>query len=140
MIQEDVVGETERPSLEQFARYLPRVHQLGLGTDELRSIPVRAEPPFAEEFLFLGELPPGAPPIEPGRFAFVGTRQIYVYHSDVPPRLWQVLSAGIRVPRASGSGGTGMFGNEDESVVDEEAPAQSWRVLNAGEWYHQPEL
>ena len=134
------MGDLERPSLAEFARYLPRVRQLGLGEDELRAVLVHAEPPPSDTFLSLGELPPGAPPLESGTLSFVGTRQIYVYHSDVPPRLWQRLATGLHVPRPSGTGGTGMFGNADEYMVDEDDPSHSWRVVNAGEPYHPPEL
>lgn len=134
------MGELERPSLAEFARYLPRLGQLGLTESELRSIPVHAEPPPHDEFLSLGELPPGAPPLESSQFPFVGTRQIYVYHPEVSSPLWQRLAISLQVPRPSGSGGTGMFGNDDEQAVDEENPAQSWRTLNAGEWYHPPEI
>ncbi|MGH2460392.1 MAG: hypothetical protein ACRDIY_16180 [Chloroflexota bacterium] len=138
--QEDAVGELEQPSLAEFARYLPRVGLICLSDQELRSIPVHAEPPPQDEFLSLGELPPGAPPLAPSQFRFVGTRQLYVYHAQVPPHLWHRLATGLQVPRPSGSGGTGMFGNADEQAVDEEDPAQSWRVLNAGEAYRPPEL
>ena len=130
----------ERPSLAEFVRYLPQVRQLGLEEEQLRAIPVHAEPPAHEDFLSLGELPPGAPPIESGRFSFVGTRQIYAYHSDVPPLLWQKLVTSLQAHRPSGTGGTGMFGNPEERVVDEDDPAHSWHVLNAGEPHRPPEL
>lgn len=127
-------------SLAEFVRYLPQLEQLDLTEEQLRSIPVRAEPAEDQDFLSLGELPPGAPPLEPGRFGFVGTRQIYAYRSDVPPKLWQRLVTSLGHHRASGTGRKGMFGNSEEQVVDQENPAQSWRRLNAGETYHPPEL
>lgn len=134
------MGDAARPALAEFVRYLPQVRELNLTDDDLKAIPVHAEPPSDQEFLSLGELPPGAPSIEEGPFPFVGTRQIYAYCSDVPHHLWQRLVTGVGPHRASGSGGTGMFGNEEEQVVDHDNPAQSWRVLNAGEPYRPPEL
>lgn len=127
--------EAARATLAEYARYLPGVRDLKLTDRELRSIPVRDRPPSNQVFLSLGELPPGAPPIDAAGFRFVGTRQIYAYQSDVPPRLWQRLVVGMGPRRPSGSGGTGMFGNVEEMVIDGENPAQSWRVLDAGEPY-----
>jgi len=134
------VGDATRPSLAEFVRYLPQVQGLDLTEPELRSVPVHAQPATNENFLSLGELPPGAPPMEPGLFPFVGTRQIYAFHSDVPPHLWQRLATGLAPHRPSGTGGTGMFGNSEEQVVDSDDVAQSWRLLNAGEPYFPPEL
>ena len=134
------MGDAARASLADYVRYLPRVRALGLGEDELRSIPVHDRPPSDDVFLSLGELPPGAPPLEPARFRFVGTRQIYVYRSDLPASLWQRLVVGLAPRRSSGAGGTGMFGNAEEQVVDEENPVQSWRVLDAGEPYRPWEM
>ncbi len=127
--------EPARATLAEYVRYLPRVRDLKLTDRELRSIPVHDRPPSNQIFVSLGELPPGAPPLEANGFRFVGTRQIYAYQSDVPPLLWQRLLLGLGPRRPSGSGGTGMFGNVDESVVDDENPVQSWRVLDAGEPY-----
>ena len=134
------MDEAVRPSLAEFVRYLPQVRDLNLTEAELRSIPVHPVPPSDDEFLSLGELPPSAPPLDPSRFPIIGTRQIYVYRSDVPPDLWNRLTLGIGPHRASGARGTSMFGNPEEKVVDEENPAQSWRVLDTGESYHPPAL
>ena len=123
----------DRPSLAQFARYLPHVQALGFQERELAAIPVHPEPSDDDEFVTLGELPPGALPLDSGRFPFVGTRQIYAFHRDVPEPLWRRLVAGLAPARPSGSGGTGMFGTPDEQVVDEENPESSWRTLDAGQ-------
>ncbi len=134
------MGDAAPASLADYVRYLPRVRALALTEDELRAIPVHDRPPSDDVFLSIGTLPPGAPPLEPGRFRFVGTRQIYVYRSDVAAPLWQRLVAGLGPRSASGAGGTGMFGNAEERVVDEENPVQSWRVLDAGETYRPWEM
>lgn len=134
------MGETARPALAEFVHYLPRVQELNLTQDQVQAIPVHAEPASDQVFIGLGELPPGAPRIEEGPYPFVGTRQIYVYESDTPRHLWQRLVVALGPHRASGSGGTGMFGNADERAVDEDDPAHSWRVLNAGEPFRPPEL
>jgi hypothetical protein len=120
------------PTLAEYVRYLPRVQALGLTADELRAIPVHPEPTSNEEIVSLGELPPGAPSVGLERFPFVGTRPLYAFHSEVPPSLWQRLVDGLGPHHASGTGGTGMFGNEAEKVVDEENPERSWHTLDAG--------
>lgn len=129
------MGDQERPILANFVRYCPRLQELDLKEDELRSIPVHAEPPSDTEFLSLGELPPGAPPLDEGRFRFVGSRQIYVYRSEIPPPLWHKLVARLGRAAPSGTGAPRLFGNPEEKVVDSEDPVQSWRVLDAGEPY-----
>lgn len=134
------MADREGPTLAQFVRFLPRVQRLGLSEAELRAIPVHGEPPSRDAFLSLGELPPGAPRIEVGPLAFVGTRQIYVYCSEVAGPTWRRLASGLAPHRASGTGGTGMFGNPEEKAVDEENPASSWRILDAGETSYPLEL
>jgi hypothetical protein len=126
------VANGTRPTLADFVGYLPRVEALHLTADELRAIPVHPEPSSDDEIIALGELPPGAPPVGPTRFPFVGTRPLYAFHSEVPPALWQRLVAGLTPHRPSGTGGTGMFGTPEEKAVDEENPAQSWHTLDAG--------
>jgi hypothetical protein len=126
-----VANET-RPTLAEYVGYLPRVQALGLTPDELRAIPVHPEPTSNEEIVSLGELPPGAPPVGPERFPFVGTRPLYAYHSEVPPARWRRLVDGLSPRQPSGTGGTGMFGNEAEKVVDEENPKRSWHSVDAG--------
>ena len=120
------------PTLAEYVRYLPRVQALGLAADELRAIPVHPEPASNDEIITLGELPPGAPPVGPERFPFVGTRPLYAFHSEVPPALWQRLVDGLSPHRPSGTGGTGMFGNDEEIAVDEDNPKRSWHTLDAG--------
>jgi len=134
------VTEEARPSLAQFIHCLRPELKVAVSETESRDIPVHAEPASDGQFLSLGELPPGAPPIDPGRFPFVGTRQIFVYRSDTPPHLYQRLAVGLRSPRPSGTGGTGMFGNPEEHAVDADAPSHSWRQINAGEPYGPSEL
>lgn len=127
------MGNTDHVALSEFVQYLPQVAEIGLNRDELKAIPVHAEPPSNEDFLSLGELPPGAPPIGPSVFPFIGTRQIYVCRGDVPPHLWNHLAAKIGPHRRSGTGKSPMFGNPEERVVDEENPRHSWRRLDAGQ-------
>jgi hypothetical protein len=127
------VKQVRRPTLAQFARYVPRVQALGLGDDELAAVPVHAEPSPDDEFVSLGELPPGAPLVEPDPFPFIGTRQLYAYHRDVPENIWWRLAEGLAPKRPSGTGGTGMFGNADEQVVDQDNPKASWHTLDAGQ-------
>jgi hypothetical protein len=126
------VGNSIWPPLSDFVQYLPQIRRMNLGPDELRSIPVHFEPPDAEEFLSLGELPAGVPPSGPDAFGFVGTRQAYAYRSDLPDDLWGRLEVGLMPRRASGTGGTGMFGTPDETVVDDDDVRKSWRNLDAG--------
>jgi hypothetical protein len=114
-------------------RYLPQIQALDLTPEQIAQIRVRPEPPSDEEFISLGELPLGAPPVGERSFPFTGTRQLYVARSDAPDELWERLATGLLPHRPSGSGGTPLFGNPDERVVDEENPALSWRRLNAGE-------
>lgn len=115
------MGNTNHVALSEFVQYLPPVAEIGLNRDELKAIPVHAEPPSNEDFLSLGELPPGAPPIGLSVFPFIGTRQIYVCRGDVPPH------------QRSGTGKSPMFGNPEERIVDEENPRHSWRRLDAGQ-------
>jgi hypothetical protein len=116
----------------EFARFLPWIGKLGLSESDLVAIPVHAEPSSDDEFVTLGELPPGAPPLDEGRFPFVGSRQLYAFHAEVPEPLWRRLVSGLAPGRASGTGGTGMFGTDEERVVDEENPQLAWERLDAG--------
>ncbi len=126
------MGEETPPTLAEFVGYLPQIQALDLSGAELRAIRVHPEPASDDEFISLGELPPGAPPVGPMRFPPVGTRQLYVYHSEAPESLWQRFVVGLTPHRPSGTGGTGMFGTPEERVVDEENPRQGWRRLDAG--------
>jgi hypothetical protein len=130
---EEPVGDQSPTTLARFVDYLPQIQALHLDPTELAAIRVHPAPPSAEEFLSLGELPPGAPPVGPERFPPVGTRLLYAFRSEVPAPLWNRLTTGLAPHRPSGSGGTGMFGNEAEKVVDGENAQLSWRRLNAGE-------
>lgn len=127
------MGTANRPSLATYARWLPQVRALGLPEDDLQAIPVHPDPPTEEVFLSLGEIPPGAPPADPREPSLVGTRQLYAYRSEVPDALWERLSHGLMSGLPSGTGGTGMFGNPSEKVVDEEEPKLSWRQLEEGQ-------
>jgi hypothetical protein len=130
------VGQPEQATLAEFAKYLPRVREApGLAPDDLGAIPVHAEPPSADEFVTLGELPPGAPRLPEDRFPPFGSRQLYAYHADIPPALWRRLVAALAPHQPSGTGGTGMFGTAEERVVDEENPQQAWERFDAG---HEP--
>jgi hypothetical protein len=126
------VENASRPTLADFVNYLPRVKELHLSQDELAAVPVHLKPPDSDEFLELGELPPGAPRVGNGFAPTVGARQLYAYHSEVPPHIWQHLVVGLAPAQPSGTGGTGMFGIPEERVVDEEHPEQGWRELDAG--------
>ncbi|MBX6772186.1 MAG: hypothetical protein IRY83_10710 [Chloroflexi bacterium] len=123
-----------RQSLADLAPYLERIRHLGLTESELRLIPARSVPPSGQGFVGLGYLPPGAPPLD--SVPFIGTHPIYVWRSDVPDPLWHRLVAALTPRRASGRGGTGMFGHPGERVVDSDDPRHSWRILDAGEEYH----
>jgi hypothetical protein len=122
-----------RPTLAEFIGYLPRVKALNLSADELRAVPVHPEPSTNDDFVTLGELPPGAPPVGPTLFPFVGTRPLYAYRPEVPADLWQRLIVGLSPHQASGTGGTGMFGTPEEKVVDEEDVEASWQEIDAGQ-------
>lgn len=126
------MGQASSPPLFDFVQYLPQIQRINLSPDELCSIPVHFEPADDGEFLSLGELPPGTSPQGPDRFPSVGTRQAYAYRSDVPDDLWGRLEVGLLPHRASGTGGTGMFGTADEHVVDDDDVRKSWRQLDAG--------
>lgn len=126
------MGNTRWPPLADYVRWLPQVRALGLTEEQLRAVPVHPEPPSGEEFVSLGEIPLGAPPVGQQYFPPTGTRQLYALRSEVPDEIWERLTIGLLSGRPSGSGGTGMFGNEDERVVDEENPRESWRGLDAG--------
>lgn len=121
-----------RPLLSDFVQDLPQIQRMGLGPDELGAIPVHFEPSDGEEFLSLGELPPSADRSEPGQFGFVGTRQAYVFRSDLPEALWGRLENGLMPRRPSGAARESMFGTPDEHVRDDDDPRQSWRQLDAG--------
>jgi hypothetical protein len=127
------VGNATWRPLAEYVKYLPRVQELGLRPEELRAIPVHPEPADDEEFLSLGEIPPGAPAVGPRDVPAIGTRQLYAYRSEVSPALWERLGAGLKPRQPSGTGAPGMFGNPAEEVVDEENPQLSWRNLDAGE-------
>ena len=126
------MGNHTWPPLANYTRWLPQVRALGLSEAELQAVPVRPEPPSGEEFVSLGEIPPGAPPLGQQCIPPTGTRQLYAVRSEVPEQVWERLTVGLMPGRPSGSGGTGMFGNEEERVVDEENPRESWRRLDAG--------
>ncbi len=126
------MGKTTEVTLADYVDYLPRVKALRLSREELQKIPVHPEPSSDDEFVTLGELPPGAPAVGQTRFPFVGTRPLYAYRREVPAALWRRLVAELTPHRPSGTGGTGMFGTPDEKVVDEENPALSWHTLDAG--------
>lgn|GEM_PF-5324062 len=126
------MSNTVWPPLAEYVRWLPQVRALGLGDADLRAIPVHPEPPDHEDFISLGEIPSGAPPVGPETVPAVGTRHLYAVRPEVPEALWERIALGLRSNRPSGTGGTGMFGNDDEQVVDEENPKESWRRLDEG--------
>jgi hypothetical protein len=126
------VGTTDRSTLAEFARFLPRIGELGLSQSDLAAIPVHAEPSSDDAFVTLGELPPGAPSLLEDRFPVVGTRQLYAFQAEVPKTLWQRLVRGLAPNQSSGTGGTGMFGTDDERFVEEENPQLAWERLDAG--------
>ncbi|HLH73540.1 MAG TPA: hypothetical protein VKX96_09665 [Chloroflexota bacterium] len=127
------MGDTGDATLAEFVQYLPRIQGLNLSRQDLEKIRVRSEPASDQEFLSLGELPPGAPPIGRDLFPFIGSRQLFVVRSDIPSDLWYRLANALAPHKPSGSGGTGMFGNDEEVWVDEENPQLSWRQIDAGQ-------
>ncbi|HUX86099.1 MAG TPA: hypothetical protein VMW65_03775 [Chloroflexota bacterium] len=127
------MGDITGTTLTEFVQYLPVVQALNLDTADLEAIRVRAEPPTDEDFLSFGDIPPGAPAIGKVVFPFVGTRQIYVARSDASRCLWNRLARALAPHSPSGSGGTGMFGNDAERFLDEENPELSWRRFRAGQ-------
>lgn len=127
------MSATAKPTLAEYVDYLPNVKALNFSTNELRKIPVHPEPASDDEFITLGELPPGAPPVGPTRFPYIGSRPLYAYRSEVPAPLWQRLVIGLAPHQPSGTGGTGMFGTPVEKVVEEENPEVSWHELDAGQ-------
>ena len=126
------MGNQTWPPLASYVRWLPQVRALGLSEEDLQAVPVHPEPPSGVEFISLGEIPPGAPPVGQQYLPPTGTRQLYALRSEVPERVWEQLTVGLLSGRPSGSGGTGMFGNSEERVVDEENPRESWRRLDEG--------
>jgi site-specific recombinase XerD len=121
------------PNLATFIDYLPNVKALNLPVEDLRRVPVHPEPSSDDDFLSLGELPPGAPPVGPTRFPYIGSRPLYAYRPEVPEHLWVRLAAGLASHQPSGTGGTGMFGTPEETFIDEENPERSWQEINAGQ-------
>ena len=116
-----------------FSSYLPEIQALNLSDTQRARIAVHSDPTSDQAFLFLGEIPPGAPPVGSSRFGEAGVRQLYVYENEVPEQLWSQLSLTLASKRRSGTGGTGMFGNDAERVVDEDNPRRNWKSLEVGE-------
>ena len=116
-----------------FLSYLPEIQALNLSETQHSRIPVHSDPASDQAFLFLGEIPPGAPPVGSSRFEETGVRQLFVYQGDVTQQLWSQLSLTLASKRRSGTGGTGMFGNDAERAVDEDNPRRSWESLEIGE-------
>ena len=54
------MGNQTWPPLANYVRWLPQVRAIGLSEEDLQAVPVHPEPPSGEEFISLGEIPPGA--------------------------------------------------------------------------------
>jgi len=112
--------EVKRRTLDEYRRYLPWLEQMGLGEEELRRIPVHETPDTTEGSLGLGYVSPGAPPAVPGEVEAYGTRQLYVYHREVPADLWARLEAATAPAQPSGYRREGMFTGLPDVVVRDE--------------------